>query len=638
MKWIQVMIFQWSDSVELNVNDEICQIAGKRILSNNFIKKFEITHDMDDIIQPPVSPITEKGAAFNFNQPYVLLFIAGVPTEIHFGNLEPIYRSIIPNLLGCMRGLMIGGKLIDMRNQHYWSYYPTKPAVMKFGCEMGCHKIEHLCKNGGHCLVQWAATKSAENVVSCNCARTSYYGEYCDEDDGAYFAGNSILVLNTAEIFEKVIVNWNEIDEQTFSFAFSTTYTAKSTKLAKPQILTTIHFKHNKMLQVILCKNGSINIAIMSTDVSFVHTFPYNYNDGYRHYFHSRFRPNKSLKVTIDSWKYDLPSDLSTDLSLSYAIKFSFGGPYITDISDVTKDDKKTLKYNYTGCLSNIDIDVNVARMHLKPISYLHKPELEFAESVTIVGNKIQLGACNAFLIPGSLPSMLNTVTAPVWDSPFVTEPYQRSVDDMKDVGETDGTGFPSKDPEDLPLIPAKNNEKQAVVIKNDFALPEPDQQLDTAVQSRNVDDLQSAESRNALNVEAVITIQQPGNNSRVSSISGLSGMTAYFTANTEFDTDDDDDDDDCDDLTYDPKVDDNDDNDDNCSDDTLVNCKEDDKLAKNHENLCRLNRNLSQCSSKFKRSDSTAPPDSPLYKPPDAGRKFLKAVASPCSPQLLNV
>ncbi|EFO23743.1 hypothetical protein LOAG_04745 [Loa loa] len=114
--------------------------------------------------------------------------------------------------------------------------------------------------------------------------------------------------------------------------------------------------------------------------------------------------------------------------------------------------------------------------------------------------------------------------------------------------------------------------------------------------------------------------------------------MTAYFTANTEFDTDDDDDDDDCDDLTYDPKVDDNDDNDDNCSDDTLVNCKEDDKLAKNHENLCRLNRNLSQCSSKFKRSDSTAPPDSPLYKPPDAGRKFLKAVASPCSPQLLNV
>lgn len=45
MRWIQVMIFQWSDSVELNVNDEICQITEERILSSNFIKKFEIIGD-----------------------------------------------------------------------------------------------------------------------------------------------------------------------------------------------------------------------------------------------------------------------------------------------------------------------------------------------------------------------------------------------------------------------------------------------------------------------------------------------------------------------------------------------------------------------------------------------------------------
>ncbi|VDM94538.1 unnamed protein product, partial [Onchocerca ochengi] len=125
MKWIQVMIFQWSDSVELNVNDEICQIARERFLSNNFIKKFEITHDMEDIIQPPVSPVTEQDVTIKHS--YILLFVAGVPTEIHFGNLEPIYRSTIPNLLGCMRGLMIGEKLIDMRNQYFWSHYPTKP-------------------------------------------------------------------------------------------------------------------------------------------------------------------------------------------------------------------------------------------------------------------------------------------------------------------------------------------------------------------------------------------------------------------------------------------------------------------------------------------------------------------------------
>ncbi|CAG9540647.1 unnamed protein product, partial [Cercopithifilaria johnstoni] len=499
MKWIQVMIFQWIDSVELYVNDEICQIAGEHILSNNFIRKFEITHDINDIIQPPVSPITNYGITFNY--PYVLLFIAGVPTEIHFGNLEPIYRSNIPNLLGCMRGLMIGEKLVDMRNQYYWSYYPTKPGLIKFGCEMGCHKIEYLCKNGGHCLVQWEAAKNIENSVSCNCARTSYYGEYCDTDNGAYFAGNSILLLNTAEIFEKVIFDWNEADEQTFSFAFSTTNTAKSTKLTKPQTLATISFKHNKMLQIILCKNGSINIDITLNDISFVYTFSYNYNDGYRHYFHSQFRANKSLKVTIDSRKYDFPPDLTAGLSLAYAIKFSFGGSYTTDISDMIRGDKKTMKYNYTGCLSNIDIDINVARMRLKPILYLHKSELEFAESVTIIGNKIQLGACNSFLIPGSLPLILNTVEAPLWDSPFITESYQRSNDDEMNVGETSDSEWwiapviitlilliilvgiyiyskykeyqqspitskdsetPSKDPEILPLLLPKNGKFSA--------------------------------------------------------------------------------------------------------------------------------------------------------------------------------
>lgn len=82
------------------------------------------TFKNSDIVQPPVSPITDD--SITFTHPHVLLFVAGVPTEIHFGKLEPIYRSAIPNLLGCMRGLMIGQKLIDMRDQHYWSNYPTK--------------------------------------------------------------------------------------------------------------------------------------------------------------------------------------------------------------------------------------------------------------------------------------------------------------------------------------------------------------------------------------------------------------------------------------------------------------------------------------------------------------------------------
>ncbi|VDK87313.1 unnamed protein product [Litomosoides sigmodontis] len=499
----------------------------------------------NNIVQPPVSPITDDSATFN--RPYVLLFVAGVPTEVHFGKLEPIYRSTTPNLLGCMRSLIIGKTLIDMRDRHYWSNYPAKSNSINFGCKMGCSKIENLCKNDGRCLVRWSATRRTENNVSCNCARTSYYGKYCDEEDGAHFTGSSILILNAVEIFEKVIFDWQKIDDEIFSFAFSTT---KSTKFTRPQALATIHFKHNKTLQVTLCKNGSMNIDITSSNATLVHTFPHNYNDGYRHYFHSTFRGGKSLQVAIDSSKYDILSDLAAALSLTYAIKFSFGGPFVTNSLDTIGDDKKAVKDNYTGCLSNVEIDINVARINLRPILYLRKSEFEFAESVKIIA------------IP-------NTVEAPHWDSPFIIEPYQRLDDDSVNVSETEIFEF-----------------QQTPAVKNDFDLPEPDQQLDTVPPNRNADDnAQSTKLRNAPSTaEAVlVTVQQPARNSIVG------------------------DDSDCD-----------------CDDDMLMNCRVDDDLPANQQNL---SAKASPQSSAFKASSS--PPKSLHCKPSSAKKGTLISVPS---------
>lgn len=36
---------------------------------------------------------------------------------------------------------------------------------------------------------------------------------------------------------------------------------------------------------------------------------------------------------------------------------------------------------------------------------------------------------------------MPNTVTAPLWDSPFVAEPYQRSIDNKMDASEAENLG-----------------------------------------------------------------------------------------------------------------------------------------------------------------------------------------------------
>ncbi|VDK27144.1 unnamed protein product [Gongylonema pulchrum] len=440
-KWIQVMIFQWPDRIELNVDDEICQITGHRILSPEFIKKFDISSDIDDVVEPPVSPLGVENS--EQTRDYVLVFAGGVPTANYFGSLDPIYQSNVPNLLGCLRGLMLGTQLLDMRNRSFWSHYQTETDMIIAGCETGCHKIENLCKNGGHCAVQWTKSYIIDEA-SCNCARTSYYGEFCDQDSGAYFMGKTLLVFNAGEIFEKVIYDWSQIGEHTFNFAFSTT---ADWDISKSQVLATVHFEFNRIMEIVLCKNGSLNVGITSTDTSYVFTFPYNYNDGYRHFFQSTFRSRKPLKIAIDSWEHVFPNEIVTGLSLAFATKFIFGGPVMAYDFEQEPVSKKMTHHNYTGCLSNIEIDMNVARMHFKPILYLRKPTLEFAQSAFIVGDTPQFGACNAFLIPGSIPC--------------------------------DGAGH-----EHLPLIPDDKTSEiikstdPPYKIKDEYILPEPDHHL----------------------------------------------------------------------------------------------------------------------------------------------------------------
>ncbi|CAG9540646.1 unnamed protein product [Cercopithifilaria johnstoni] len=143
--------------------------------------------------------------------------------------------------------------------------------------------------------------------------------------------------------------------------------------------------------------------------------------------------------------------------------------------------------------------------------------------------------------------------------------------------------------------------DKQTHVIKNDFTLPEPDQQLDVVPPNRNTDKLQSSKAGNSSTMEVEVIIQQPPSNSRAD------------------DNNDDDSDDDCFNVT-------------------LMNYKTQNCLLSNNENLSSLNRNLSPRSFTFKRSDSTAPPESPLYKPPTTARRMLKPVVPPCSPHSLDV
>lgn len=53
-------------------------------------------------------------------------------------------------------------------------------------CNMKCDS--EPCKNGGICTEDFTNHES-----SCDCELTSYFGEYCTEEEGADFNGESIL-------------------------------------------------------------------------------------------------------------------------------------------------------------------------------------------------------------------------------------------------------------------------------------------------------------------------------------------------------------------------------------------------------------------------------------------------------------
>lgn len=77
-----------------------------------------------DVVEPPVSPVVVESAGHK--HPYVLLFVGGLPTSNYLGSLDPIYQSSVSNLLGCLRGLMLGAQILNMRDRSYWSHYPTE--------------------------------------------------------------------------------------------------------------------------------------------------------------------------------------------------------------------------------------------------------------------------------------------------------------------------------------------------------------------------------------------------------------------------------------------------------------------------------------------------------------------------------
>lgn len=131
-----------------------------------------------------------------------------------------------PGYIGCIRGFQIGDNLIDLpsksaediqvgkSNYQCFNQIPpiklvdflTEPKGVIPHCQMKCDAAP--CKHQGICIEDFRRQEH-----TCLCEHTSYYGEFCDEEKGADFNGESML--------QRKFVLKGEVHEVKIQLAFS---------------------------------------------------------------------------------------------------------------------------------------------------------------------------------------------------------------------------------------------------------------------------------------------------------------------------------------------------------------------------------------------------------------------------------
>lgn len=244
-------------------------------------------HDVrnSDIVRLPV------GFAAPINpDPYSFTFIGNVDlgSKTNDGSflLAPKYESPIPRFYGCIRGLQIDRKMIDMREKvrilkTKEGYEAYGPADVHVGCEVGCSSIS--CSNGGHCSVAWTNTDPSATKTTCDCTRTSYAGATCSLDEGVRIERNGYIEYDISKQMSVIYVDRNPKIPQIMKFAFSAP--KSDIPLDDKDMIASVTFKENRKLEIEINPNRTINVAITyehgKTEVL---NFVGDFLDGFRHF------------------------------------------------------------------------------------------------------------------------------------------------------------------------------------------------------------------------------------------------------------------------------------------------------------------------------------------------------------------
>lgn len=372
-KSIQVAIIRTETHTTMHVNEKNITVEKGILLLDNYSNKPWINPELE-ILKPhrPPAPPTDY---FQFN-------VGGYdPTNLLRTNTD---SGELQGYIGCVRGFKIGDQLVDIAEMLKDNIAHVSEGVLA-DCQMRCDA--EPCKNGGICLENFAKQES-----TCDCEHTSFLGEFCMEEKGADFSGESVL--------QRKFVLSKKVDQVRLQLAFSSGDLRRTSRV---MLLLQTENARSYYLLVAITTDGYLQIEEDREDgVAFGATIKNNFLNNARHSVHYRRDGNTTL-LFID--RKEVPM---TQISVGTLSQISEVGVNEVQIGGIiTLDPRFAVYKSYSGCLSNIYIQINNYTM--KPLEEYMLFTKSGAENITVVNSQgVRSAQCNAHF-----ESVINLIAEP---------------------------------------------------------------------------------------------------------------------------------------------------------------------------------------------------------------------------------
>ncbi|XP_043070141.1 axotactin isoform X1 [Drosophila bipectinata] len=394
LKSIQVAIVRGEQETRMHVNQKSVSIDRGTLLLDEYANK-PWSNPEKEVLSPhrPPAPPTE----------YFQFHVGGYdPANLLRPNVD---APALDGYIGCVRGLKIGAQLIDLAEINERNIAPTQDGVLP-NCQIICDA--EPCKNGGTCHEHFA-----EQYSTCECEHTSFLGEFCSEEKGADFSGESTLQRK----FE-LGTGTGRVDYVRLQLAFSSFDLRRANRI---MLLMQTDAERSYYLLLAITSDGYLQLEEdLDNGQTIGARIDRNFLNSARHSVYY-VRNGTQASLFIDREQVPL-----SDFAARVLANGGDAGSNRVQIGGINSTDSRFAVFkSYSGCLSNIYIQVNGHVM--KPLEEYMLFTKNGADNITVINPQgVRSAQCNAKFDVSEQPTQEPMVNVSMIPEPWVEEPPAR--------------------------------------------------------------------------------------------------------------------------------------------------------------------------------------------------------------------